>query len=148
MRTVVRRFVERNLLGLIALTSVAGCGGTVIEVSGDGGAAPDGSGGGGDSGGDSATPDCTALRQAYEYQLQQATVCCPICNTTQCEYEQKGVCCPISTTAQSIPAYTAALDAYLVACPVTCPDTPCAAEPSESCQSSDPNNPSAMGVCQ
>jgi hypothetical protein len=145
----VRSSVVRNVLGLVAAASLAACGGTVIEVSGDGGASSDGSSGGdAGTGAETGIADCTALQQAYEYQLQQATVCCPVCNTVQCEYEQKGVCCAISTTAQSIPAYTAALDAYLTACPVACPDTPCPTEPSGNCQSTDPMNPSAMGACQ
>jgi hypothetical protein len=132
---------------LIAVALLAACGGTVVEVSSDGGEPHDG--GGSDANAtDSAVADCTALQQAYEYQLQQATVCCPICNTVQCGNVQQGVCCPISTTATSIPAYTAALDAYLASCPVACPHTPCPVEPSGDCVSPDPSDPSGMGACQ
>jgi hypothetical protein len=127
------------------LIALASCGGTVVEVSSDGGV--DGGAPGDASGGGDSAADCDALQAAYEYQLQQATVCCPICNTVQCENAQRGVCCPISTTAPSIPAYTAALDAYLASCPVACPDTPCPVEPSGNCLSSDPSS-NAMGTCQ
>jgi hypothetical protein len=132
----------RHLLCLIALTA---CGGNVGSAV-DGGSSSDGSGG--DTSTVDTAVDCNALQAAYEYQLQQATVCCPVCNTVQCNNVQKGTCCPISTTASSIPAYTAALEAYLLNCPVACPAIPCRAEPSGDCLSPDPSNPDAMGSCQ
>jgi hypothetical protein len=138
----------RKLLRLICAISLAACGGTIVSTAADGGTQSD-SGGADATSSDSATADCASLKAAYEYQLQQATVCCPVCNNVQCGNAQPGLCCPISTTATSIPSYTAALNAYLAAsCAVACPATPCPVEPSGNCESPDPGNPSAMGYCQ
>lgn len=79
------------------------------------------------------TVDCKALEAELAAQRAQILVCCPFCNSAQCNHVTKDVCCPISTTAMNVAAFEALVQQYITQCKPACPATPCPAVPSNTC---------------